>query len=459
MSDALYGLDPELIDNGRVTRRSVPDPNVVVGLGSPRQFPFGNWNALDPVWWAESPPPGWSLNHSNGLLQFAAQNAGSGYNQWLRVAVDLAFDLANMVTIAFRIRAYAFRNTTEVKIELAAGIFLRLTNNGTASYWANALDSGAPLNATSSINTNSGWVDVVMLLTSQRVVLWENGNQVFSIDEYPGNAGATLYGQATGNAVRATFMVQLLDQNANAMIELAQVSVTAATDSPVHLANPTTPPSNQNTTLTQLAALIPAISAAAGPLSQALKSIGDDHIGAWAMVFGYDPDSQAKNTAAQIVHNTAVQQFINTASQAHALVARDNGVKSGSTFYLGLGMSAAFFVAGGYSLGFLFDVSKSPVQIALVVNFGLGGGIAAGISGHLDVGWYPLSIDDISGWGASLFIDGGELVVVSFSVSGNIPLHLTTWDNCGPVITAGVGVGIPIEAGGLVSRTFVMSRW
>jgi hypothetical protein len=116
-------------------------------------------------------------------------------------------------------------------------------------------------------------------------------------------------------------------------------------------------------------------------------------------------------------------------------------------------------VAGGYSLGFLFDVSKSPVRTALVLNIGGGGGIALGVSGHVDVGWYPLSIDDILGWGATLFIDGGEVFVASFSVSGNIPLHLATWDNCGPVFTVGVGVGIPVELGGLINRTMEMSRW
>jgi hypothetical protein len=82
-----------------------------------------------------------------------------------------------------------------------------------------------------------------------------------------------------------------------------------------------------------------------------------------------------------------------------------------------------------------------------------------GLSDHLDVGWYPLSIDDILGWGASLFIDGGEILVMSFSVSGNMPLHLTTWDNCGPVITAGIGVGLPFDVGGLINRTELMSRW
>lgn len=459
MSDTLYGLDPELTDYGRITKRTVPDPNILIGLGSPRQFPFGSGPTPDAVWWVDTTPPGWSLIPVGDTLRVHARNIGSGYNQWQWMAVDRAFDLANMVTVAFRVRASQFSGVSEVKLEVAAGIFLRLTNNGTASYWANALNDGARLGGASSITTSNGWVDVVLLLTSQRVVLWENGNQVFSIDEYPGNAGAQLYGQATGNAVRAAFFVQLLDQNASALIELAQVSVTAATDSAVPLSNPPPAPTNQGSTLQQLGGMISSISTAATQLSQTLKSIGDNHIGPWAMAFGYEPDSHAKAIASQIIQNADVQRFISVASQAHATLARDNGVKSGSTFFVGLGMSAGFIVGGGYNLGFLFDVSKSPVQIALVVSLGLGGGIVAGVSGHLDVGWYPLSIDDISGWGASIFIDGGEVIVVSFSVSGNIPLHLSSWDNCGPVIAAGVGVGSPIEIGGLVSRTFLMSRW
>lgn len=458
MSDTLYGLDPALTDNGRVTKRTVPDPNILIGLGSPRQFPFGSGATPDAVWWVDPTPPGWSIIPVGETLRVHARNVGSANNQWQWMAVDRAFDLANMVTVAFRVRASQFQGVTEVKLEVAAGIFLRLTQNGAASYWANALNDGAQLGA-SSITASSGWIDVVFLLTSQRVVLWENGNQVFSINEYPGNAGAQLYGQATGNAVRAAFFVQLLDQNASALIELAQVSVTAATDSTVPLSRPPVAPTNQASTLQQLGGLIPTISTAAAQLSQTLKSIGDDHIGAWAMAFGYEPDSHAKAIASQIIQNADVQRFISVASQAHATLARDNGVKSGSTFFLGLGMSAGFVVGGGYTLGFLFDVSKSPVQIALVVSLGLGGGIVAGISGHVDVGWYPLSIDDISGWGASLFIDGGEVLVVSFSLSGNIPLHVSTWDNCGPVIAAGVGIGSPIEIGGLVSRTFLMSRW
>ena len=46
-----------------------------------------------------------------------------------------------------------------------------------------------------------------------------------------------------------------------------------------------------------------------------------------------------------------------------------------------------------------------------------------------------------------------------FCVMPVLGQHLTTWDNCGPVITAGVGVGIPIKLGGLINRAVLFSRW
>ena len=81
MTDALYGLDPELTTFGRITKRTTPDPDVRFGLGSPRQFPFNNGPTLDPVWWAEAPPPGWSVNQINGVLQINAANSNSASDQ------------------------------------------------------------------------------------------------------------------------------------------------------------------------------------------------------------------------------------------------------------------------------------------------------------------------------------------------------------------------------------------
>jgi hypothetical protein len=457
MSDALYGLDPELTNYGRIAKRSTPDPNVMVGLGSPRQFPFTNGPTLDAVWTASATPPGWIFNQVNGVLQINAVNSNAASNQTQTIWISTAFDLANMVTITFRIRVPEVINADAVYIGLGAGIYLNVTDLGRVSNWGYARN-GAVL-ASSQINTSSGWVDVVMLLTADRVVLWENGEMAFSLNEYPGDGDNKRNVEDAGNAVTATFFVELLGAQSSARVELMQVSVTAATDSPVPLATRLVAPRNQDSTIQQLSAIVPAITTAATQLSATLRDLSETKIGPWQMFFGYEPDSLAKSAAAQIIHNVSVQNFITKASQAHAALATDNGVKTGSTFYLGIGMSAAYVVAGGYSLGFLFDVSKSPVRTALVLNIGGGGGIALGVSGHVDVGWYPLSIDDILGWGATLFIDGGEVFVASFSVSGNIPLHLATWDNCGPVFTVGVGVGIPVELGGLINRTMEMSRW
>lgn len=457
MSDALYGLDPELTNYGRIAKRSTPDPNVMVGLGSPRQFPFSNGPTLDAVWTAGATPPGWTLNQVNGVLQINAVNSNAASNQTQTIWISTAFDLANMVTITFRIRVPEVLNADAMYIGLGAGIYLNVTDLGRVSNWGYARN-GAVL-ASSQINTSSGWVDVVMLLTADRVVLWENGEMAFSLNEYPGDGENKRNVEDAGNAVTATFFVELLGAQSSARVELTQVSVTAATDSPVPLATRLVAPRNQDSTIQQLSAIVPAITTAATQLSATLRDLSETKIGPWQMFVGYEPDSLAKSVAAQIIHNVSVQNFITKASQAHAALATDNGVKTGSTFYLGIGMSAAYVVAGGYSLGFLFDVSKSPVRTALVLNIGGGGGIALGVSGHVDVGWYPLSIDDILGWGATLFIDGGEVFVASFSVSGNIPLHLATWDNCGPVFTVGVGVGIPVELGGLINRTMEMSRW
>lgn len=282
MTDALYGLDPELTTFGRITKRTTPDPDVRFGLGSPRQFPFNNGPTLDPVWWAEAPPPGWSVNQINGVLQINAFNSNSASDQTQRIAINAAFDLANMVSIAFRIRVTQVKNAYDLRVELAAGIVLRVTNLGRTSSWANALNIDAVL-AASLISTSSGWVDVVMLLTAGGVTLWESSGISFSLSEYPGNAAAKRNGQAAGNAVRATFFVELLDADSSAQIELTQISVTAATDSPVPLLTRPVAPRNQDTTMQQLGAIIPAITTAAAQLAATLTDLGESKIGPWEL--------------------------------------------------------------------------------------------------------------------------------------------------------------------------------
>ena len=193
-----------------------------------------------------------------------------------------------MVSIAFRIRVTQVKNANDLRVELAAGIVLRVTNLGRTSSWANALNIDAVL-AASLISTSSGWVDVVMLLTAGGVTLWESSGISFSLSEYPGNAAAKRNGQAAGNAVRATFFVELLDADSSAQIELTQISVTAATDSPVPLLTRPVAPRNQDTTMQQLGAIIPAITTAAAQLAATLTDLAESKIGPWELFFGYEP--------------------------------------------------------------------------------------------------------------------------------------------------------------------------
>lgn len=66
---------------------------------------------------------------------------------------------------------------------------------------------------------------------------------------------------------------------------------------------------------------------------------------------------------------------------------------------------------------------------------------------------------ELLGWGSSLQVDFGEIVQGSLGVSGNMPLHLIAFDNCGPSVTMGGGVSaLPGDVAGAITYTWNVAQ-
>lgn len=438
MSTNPYGVDPEVLQYSTLAPRSAPA--VGIGLGSPREFPFKQGQPLDSSWTTSQTDPAWTIEPHDGFLRFQAQNVQMSRAD-VTIARPFSLDLAS-VTIAFKLRV----NDVSLqgggfRFEFAPGLSLNLTPNFAHSYAYVDQDAQQERLGPSNITADGTWHRIVITIQPGVVTIWEDDQHVVTWTPV----------QPLGATVQASFGVAT--SGATASIDLSDVAVLVGTTQRARLRMAVSDESNFSRRINYLSALtsfVPDILTAAKPVLDLLDATD---VGLGDLFWGIDVKSSVPGAVQQLGQHPSVSR-LTTAARASA----GNIPNHSPVFYIGINLSASFIVSGAASTGFLIGTGDDPYTLwTFAVN---GGGVTnAGIQGTAEVGVFWLPPRDLLGFGGSLQVDAGEFFQGSLGVSGNIPLDLSGFINCGPALTFGVGVsGLPGDIGGSLSYTWNLAR-
>ena len=438
MSTNPYGLDPEIQQFSTLAPRSAPA--VGMGLGSPREFPFKEGQPLDSTWTTSKTDPAWTIEPYDGFLRFQAQNA-----QISRAVVTIArpFSLAlASVTVAFKLRV------NEVSLqgggftfEFAPGLSLNLTPNFPHFYAYVDQDDQQERLGPSNITADGTWHRIVITIQPGVVTIWEDDKHVVTWTPV----------QPLGATVEAYFGVAT--SGATASVDLGDVAVLVGTTQRARLRMAVSDQSDFSRRVNYLSGLtsyVPDVLTAAKPVLDLLHATD---VGLGDLFWGIDVNSSVPGAVQQLGQHPSVSRLTNAARAGAGNIPNHSPV-----FYIGINLSASFVVSGSASTGFLIGTGEDPYTLwTFAVN---GGGVTnAGIQGTAEVGVFWLPPRDLLGFGAALQVGAGEVFQGSLGVSGNIPLDLSGFINCGPALTFGVGYSaMPLDLGGSVSYTWNLAR-
>jgi len=202
--------------------------------------------------------------------------------------------------------------------------------------------------------------------------------------------------------------------------------------------------------LNGLTSYVPDVMAAAKPVLDLLHATD---VGMGDLFWGIDVNSSVPGAVRQLGQHASVSRLTNAARASAGNIPNHSPV-----FYVGINLTASFIVSGSASTGFLIGTGEDPYTLwTFAVN---GGGVTnIGIQATAEVGVFWLPPRDLLGFGGALQVGAGEIFQGSLGVSGNIPLDLSGFSNCGPNLTFGVGVSaLPGDIGGSLSYTWNIAR-
>lgn len=439
MSTDPYGVDPEILQYSSLTPRSAPGTGI--GLGSPREFPFKQGQPLDSSIWTIQPSPDWSIEPNDGFLRFQATNSVGSSSTTVSIARPFALGLAS-VTIAFKLRVNDVRlQGGGFMFEFAPSLILNLTPDFGGFYAYMDQDSQQEHLGRSAIKADGTWHRIVITIQSNVVTIWEDDQIVVTWTPVT-PLGATVqayFGVATSGVTASldlSDITVLVGSTQRARLRVAQPDQSLIT-------------SNMNY-LGGLGQFIPDIMTAAKPVLDLLHATS---VGPGDLFWGKDVSASQALMIRGLGQHPSVSRLTAAAKTGAGI-----STNTSPCFYVGINLSAAFIVSGAASCGFLIGTGPDPYTLW---TFGVSGGGTTNIgiqaTAEVGVGWQQPR--DLLGWGASLQIDAGEFFQGSLGASGNIPLHLRDWDNCGPALTWGVGVSaLPGDIAGAISYTWNMAR-
>ncbi len=464
MPDNTYGLDPVLLKYGVEADHTEQrlDRIGAVGLGSPRQFDFFSGGSLADTWAIGVAPKGWTVTRfEERQVNVSGVFAGDGAST-LDLAISDDFTLESGISnfISFRLRVNETALPCRIKLELAAGVTLVLNHNTGAdsAFYYNALTADPAPMGTSAVQPDGYWRDILLAVSAMGVQLWEDGKSVFTVSENTRDAGARLPGQASGNAVRATFNLSVLDGSQAVSVDLADVAVLTSTARRLRAPapSPTEWVDRWKDDFGVLRQHIDSVLAAGATLVEGLKILSPI-LGPTNLFRGVSPGPDMVAAAANFSTDPRVTAFAQAVRDARDRQSSIPGTMHyPQTVYLGIGATAIWVAGGGYDIGFLFGLGESPISIALVMDMKGSLGAAFGASTVATLGISPLKVSDILGWGQSVHVDGGEGLVGAMGLAGNIPLHFIEKDNCGGFLSVGFGVGEIVEASADISYSWAL---
>lgn len=435
MSDEPYGLDPTITQNLTISNKRSPGPGGI-GLGAPRRFPFKQGQALGDTWTvSQTPNPGWSVTPFDGYLRFEGPAASSSL---LLATIARAFSLsASNVTVAFKIRmnraTLAPNRTTTLQLGMVDGPYLYFSGAPQASYGYQDPDTRDthPLSA-SMIVADGSWHEIVMCIEPGNVQLWQDNVLMFSYAPEP----------ALVDTVQLAFGVG--GNQGDVSVDYSDVSVIVGLNRQARVIAPANQESDFNAQRGYLNGLASNVSDLLAASRAVVAALRNTDVGPGVFFWGLNFSSEVWQAVEDLAQDARVARFRTAAVTG----APQLGSSGATTFYVGVTLNVSFVISGGYSLGFLLCPGVRPMG---VLSYNVGATTNAGLQAVVDLAVLWALPEDALGWGSYVQGDGGEFFQGSLGAMGGIPLHLRTWDNCGPVFSAGVGVSVlPLDvAGGL----------
>jgi hypothetical protein len=432
-----YGVDPEILQYSTLSPRSAPA--VGIGFGSPREFPFREGQPLDSTWNVQTGPD-WTIQPHDGYVSFQTQRETSDKAN-ITIARPFSLSLAS-VTIAFKLRV----NDIQLKaggfsFNFAPSLELNLTPGFGPFYAYSDPDSQLERLGQSNVKADGTWHRIMIVIQPGVVQIWEDDEHVVTwTPVQPLDATVpAFFGFATSGAT--------------ASIDLSDVVVLVGSTQRARLRMAVSDQSDFQARINYMNGLtryIPDVQTAAQPL---LNILNDTHVRPGDLFWGIDVNPAAPALARALGQHASVSRLTSAAKTNGNIVTNRSPV-----LYIGINLSVSFVVSGTASCGFL--IGSGPDGVTLW-TFGVsaGGTTNAGIQGTGEIGVFWMPPRELLGFGASLQIDAGEVFQGSLGVTGNIPLHMRTFDNCGVAMTWGVGVSaLPGDIQGTLNYTWNLAQ-
>ena len=419
-----YGVDPEVLQYSTLSPRSAPA--VGVGFGSPRVFSFRESQPLDSTWTTKfnpsEPQQEFTIEPHDGYLRFQAQSTRGGGGAYAFITRPFSLALAS-VTIAFQLRVNEVQlQSGGFSFEFAPSLQLNLTPGFGPFYAYFDPDSQVERLGPSNIKADGTWHRIVINIQPGVIQIWEDDQLVVTWTP----------AQPLDATIQAYFGIST--SGATASVDMSDVTVLVGTTQRARLRMAVSDQSDFQNRINYISGLtryFADVQTAAQPL---VNILNDTHVRVGDLFWGIDVPSAVPALARTLGQHASASRLTNAAKTNGNIVTNNAPV-----LYVGINLSASFVVSGTASCGFL--IGSGPDAVTLW-TFGVsaGGETNAGIQGTFEVGVFWLPPRELLGFGASLQVDAGEIFQGSLGVTGNIPLHMRTFDNCGLAITGGVGI-------------------
>lgn len=446
MADA-YELDPYILENFEPDRRR--SAKAGIGIGKPISFPFTKGQNLEENW--EIKNTTWNFAPQDGFLRCSAGG------QFATLEINKPFSLTNAnVTVAFGLRLnLANARGDSFIITLPNGIELKwLWNDGSGLepvgnyYYNNQRIGASKITWTDAVK----WHRIVITTHGDEALIWEVGE------------ADDLHYKVTLNTapseVHARFDFSHGWNDGPLWVDIEDVTALIGLDRPGKAkrgmgestisAFPQTHPLLKGMTSSVKA------TSKMDDVTSIIQDISQIHVGPGALFWGVSVSPQLKAKTKALWETSHIQSLIRNVPVASLPIV------GGPTFYLGISVTAEFFISGSLGIGFLMSKNNSY----LVAPATLGAASNVGASVTIDLGIYPrLSTEQLLYWGNYVQASGGEFVQVSVGVAGTSiwPLHLLEgprqWDNCGLTFSVGIGASVlPADIGAGGSYTFELAK-
>jgi hypothetical protein len=442
MSEEIYGVDPDILNNSTLVPRSAPTAGI--GFGTPREFTFQHGQPLDTSIWTTNIASNWTVEPNDGFLRFQ----GVPWSEVADIAITRAFSLSlASVTVAFKIRVNQISQLLSgFYLEICNSLALKWEPNSTSPSYVHT-DTESRLGV-SQIQPDGQWHSIVINIQPGVIILWEDDQHVFTWPptfDFP--SFANLWFTIGSNDHTAV----IPPNTAATSIDISNITALVGTTQQTRLRLDGVNQSSFETALPYvrgLARYIPDVVTAAKPVTDVLSG---QSIGPSSMFFGKDPGPAAAAAVQRLTEDSRLTTLM-TAARAGALPVHP-------VIYVGIGVNLSFFATLGASIGFLIGTGPNRYTLfSLVVS----GGVITNVGAQavVEVGLFlHQEPSQLLRLGSYMQVGGGEFIQGSLGISGNFPPHLDTWDNCGPALSLGIGLSVSsADIGAGMSYTWEMAR-